>query len=772
MALKNIRLPALCLAFVLGLSACNKRTSTSPSSSSDMAAPAVPRNADHEARITALIAKMSLEEKAAQMRIFHANKGIELGENDELILSDDVKERLKLGIAGIKNPGEFLSPERAAILNNKLQKYIIENNRHAIPAMFVTEAYNGVDATGTTRFGRPINMAATFNPDLVKDVWDTIGREARLRGLHMCHSPEADIMRDPRFGRMSEAYSEDTHLTTEMVVAAVRGVQGDTKGLSEKTHIGAVAKHFAGYGQVEGGLNFASIQISPRTLADEIFPPFKAAVQRGQAMGIMPSHGDLNGVASHGSRELLTDLLRHEWGFDGYTVSDSNDIARLNTFMAVAESEDEAALMGLNAGNDIDLYSEIAYSRLPRLAKDNPEIEAQMDEAVRRVLRVKFKLGLFDDPYIDVAKVAPNVRNAKSIELAYQADLESIILLKNEKNTLPLDVSGKRIALIGPLLQDNALQDYQEVFGENVRLISEQALRLTDEHRKKPNAISLDDAGNKAGIRRAIEAAEKSDIVVMLLGGDAHTAREAYFNCCYGDRYSLEPVGLQDELLRQVKALGKPVIVVVKHRRTLAINEIADSADAVIDAWDLSEQGDKAIANIIKGTVNPSGKLPVTVPRHIGQIPFHYSQKHVNFKKDYLFIEEGPLYPFGYGLSYTDFEFSDITLSSRNIENGGTLIASVRVTNEGDRKGKEVVQLYIKDMIGLVLRPEKELKAFQKIELDPGESRDVSFEITPEMLAFTDINMEYRVEAGAFRVEIGNSSQGGKMAEFTVESSE
>jgi beta-glucosidase len=371
-----------------------------------------------------------------------------------------------------------------------------------------------------------------------------------------------------------------------------------------------------------------------------------------------------------------------------------------------------------------------------------------------------------------VAKVAPNVRNAKSIELAYQADLESIILLKNEKNTLPLDVSGKRIALIGPLLRDNALQDYQEVFGENVRLISEQALRLTDEHRKKPNAISLDDAGNKAGIRRAIEAAEKSDIVVMLLGGDAHTAREAYFNCCYGDRYSLEPVGLQDELLRQVKALGKPVIVVVKHRRTLAINEIADSADAVIDAWDLSEQGDKAIANIIKGTVNPSGKLPVTVPRHIGQIPFHYSQKHVNFKKDYLFIEEGPLYPFGYGLSYTDFEFSDITLSSRNIENGGTLIASVRVTNEGDRKGKEVVQLYIKDMIGLVLRPEKELKAFQKIELDPGESRDVSFEITPEMLAFTDINMEYRVEAGAFRVEIGNSSQGGKMAEFTVESSE
>lgn len=776
MTLKEIGRYSLCALFLMGLGACDNASkldsaTANASSLSDRVDFAVPRDAAIEARITTLISKMSLEEKAAQMRIFHANKGIGLGENDELILSDDVKERLKLGIAGIKNPGEFLTPEKAAILNNKLQKYIIENNRHGIPAVFVTEAYNGVDAKGTTRFGRPINMAATFNPALVKSVWDTIGREARLRGLHMCHSPEADVMRDPRFGRMSEAYSEDTHLTTEMVVAAVRGVQGDTKGLSEKTHIGAVAKHFAGYGQVEGGLNFASIQISPRTLNDEIFPPFKAAVQRGQAIGIMPSHGDLNGVASHGSRELLTDLLRHEWGFDGYTVSDSNDIARLNTFMAVAESEDEAALMGLNAGNDIDLYSEIAYSRLPRLAKDNPKVEAQMDEAVRRVLRVKFQLGLFGDPYIDVETVTPNVRNAESLALAYEADLESVILLKNEDDILPLDVSGKTISLIGPLMRDAAQQDYQEVFGKDVNIISEVALQLTDEHKNRPNMTPLNDSANAAGIERALAAAKKSDVVVMFLGGDEHTAREAYFNCCYGDRYSLEPVGLQDELLRQVKALGKPVIVVLKHRRTLAINEIAKSADAVIDAWDLSEQGDKAVANIIKGVVNPSGKLPVTVPRHIGQIPFHYSQKHINFKKDYLFIEEGPLYPFGFGLSYTDFDFSEITLSENKIANDGSLTASIRVTNTGDRAGKEVVQLYIKDMIGSVVRPEKELKAFQKIELASGESQTIKFDITPEMLAFTDINMDYRVEDGDFRVEIGKSSQGGKLATFKVESS-
>jgi len=707
-------LPFLC-AISLGLTSCGERSSSALKAGGEVASPMPARITDHESRIEALIAKMSLEEKVGQMRIFHANKGVELGKNDELILSDDVKSRLAQGVAGIKNPGEFLSPEKAALLNNKLQEYIIENNRHGIPALFVTEAYNGVDAKGMTRFGRPINMAATFNPDLVKSVWDVIGREARLRGLHMCHSPEADIMRDPRFGRMSEAYSEDTYLTTEMVVAAVRGVQGDTIGLSEKTHIGAVTKHFAGYGQVEGGLNFAAIQISPRDLRDEIFPPFKAAVQRGETMGIMPSHGDLNGVASHGNRELLTDILRHEWGFDGYTVSDSNDIARLNTFMAVAESEDEAALMGLRAGNDIDLYSDIAYSRLPRLAKDNPEIQALIDEAVRRVLRVKFRLGLFDSPLMDLETVSANIRTEKSLALAYQADLESLILLKNESQTLPLDTRGKTVALIGPLLGPNTHKTFQSAFSSDTDFISEKGFVLTDADKKRPSLIPPDDKANLEGFK------------------------------------------------------GKTVIVVLKHRRTLAINEAAKSSDAIIDAWDLSEQGDRALAAVISGKSNPSGKLPVTVPRHIGQIPFHYSQKHINFKKDYLFTQDGPLYPFGFGLSYTDFEFSDVRLSAIKIKNNETLTATVNVKNTGSASGQEVVQLYIKDLIGSTVRPEKELKSFKKIALMPSEARDVSFEITPEMLAFTGADMISRVESGAFIVQIGNSSQGGLEAKFIVE---
>lgn len=720
-------------------------------------------------KVERLLSQMTLEEKVGQMRIFHAIKGVSASVDDKLVLSDDVKQRLKNGIAGIKNPGEFLTPDKAALHTNKLQKYILENTRLKIPALFVTEAYNGVDAHGTTRFGRPMNMAATWNTELVERVWDTIGREARLRGLHMCHSPEADIMRDPRFGRMSEAYSEDTHLTTEMVVAAVNGVQGRGKGLAQGTHIGAVTKHFAGYGQVEGGLNFASVQVSPRAFIDEILPPFKAAVQRAGSLGIMASHGDINGVAAHGSRKLLTELLRDDWGFKGYTVSDSNDIARLFFFMGVAENADAAALMGLNAGVDIDLYSDVAYSQLPRLARENPKILPQIDQAVRRVLRAKYVLGLFDNPYIDVANVAANVRNTASLALAHEADLESVILLKNDNQTLPIkraELEGKTVGLIGPVMGENTAKQFKQVFGEGVNLVVEQGFELTNRSSGKPALLS--DEVNAEGLNKAVDAASKADVVVLFLGGDEFTSKEAYFAHGLGDRASIDPVGLQDELITQVKALGKPVIVALKHRRTLSINTIAQQADAILDAWELSERGDLALAHLILGDANPSGKLPVTVPRSIGQLPFHYSQKNINFKKHYLFTQSGPLYPFGYGLSYTDFKYSGLKLSAKKIKNDESLNVTVKITNKGRVPGKEVVQLYIQDVIGSVTRPAKELKAFKKITLAPGKSQKVTFKITPEMLTFTNVDMNQVVEPGDFVVEVGTSSAKTMTAQFKV----
>ena len=707
-------------------------------------------------RIEDLLSRMTLEEKVAQMRMFHSGLGVGLNKNDSLQFSDDAKGRLNLGIAGIKSPGDSYSPEKAAILNNQLQKYIIKNNRLGIPAFFVTESYSGVDARGCTQFGRPISLSSSWNADLVKRVYNTIGHEARLRGLHLTHSPEADIARDPRFGRMSETFGEDTHLVSEMIVSAVTGLQGDTKGL-ESTHIGAVTKHFAGYAQVSGGKNFASVEISPRTFIDEILPPFKAAVQRANTLGIMASHGDINGVASHANPALLTDILRNDWGFKGYVVSDANDIGRLFYFMKVAESPEAAARLALTAGVDVDLYADDAYALLPKMVKDDTALLKYIDDAVRRVLRTKFILGLFENPYTDVKNAKEITRNEEAKKLAKEADEESIILLKNEKSILPLDKSKKMtVALVGPVLRRDTKAYFEEFAGAQVRFIEEKGYQLTNGNKTTP--ILTSEIEMQDGINKIIEKAKQSDVVVLFVGGDEYTSKEAYFVGGLGDRDNIDPVGMQNQLLLELKKLGKPVIVALKHRRTLSITTFSQNADAILDCWELSEFGDMALAKTIFGDVCPSGKLPVTIPYNIGQLPIHYSQKEINSKKGYLFSENKPLYPFGYGLSYTSFEFSNLQLSDTIAALNSTIRVSIDVKNTGTRTGKEVVQLYIKDMSGSVVRPMKELKSFKKVELKSGETQKVNFSITPEMLEFTALDMKRKVESGKFQVQLGDSS--------------
>ena len=715
-------------------------------------------------RVEDLLARMTLEEKVAQMRMFHAQIGVELNDMEELELSEIVSEKLKIGIGGIKNPGEHYSPSRSANLNNQLQKYIMENNRLGIPAFFVTESYNGVDAMGCTSFGRPINMAATFNRELVKTVYDATGREARLRGLHLTHSPEADIVRDPRFGRMSEAFSEDTYLTTEMIISAITGLQGDYEGL-KSTHIGAVVKHFAAYAQVAGGTNFASIEISPRTLIDEIFPPFQAAVMEAKTLGLMASHGDINGVASHGNPWLLTEVLRDQWGFEGYVVSDANDVGRLHYFMKVAETPEEAVLLGLKAGVDVDLYAEDAYALLPEMVNDDPDLMVYIDRSVRRVLRTKFILGLFDDPFKNVEMAGKEIRSEKHLSLAQDADRESIILLKND-NLLPLATDKMKVALVGPLITAGVKSDFEMVTGENVQFVEEKGFSLTNEASAIPEIST--EREQKQGIQKILNISRQADIVFLFAGGDEYTAKEGFFNNALGDRDNIDPVGMQDELLLQLKKLGKPVVVVLKHRRTLSINTFAEEADAILDCWDLSEQGNLAIAEVLFGKVNPSGKLPVTVPRSIGQIPFHYSQKEINYKKGYLFANNIPHYPFGFGLSYTDFEYSDLNLSDTILTPNGKISVSVEVKNTGNQKGKETVQLYIKDHYGSVVRPMQELRGFEKIELASGEIRKVTFDITTDMLAFTGLDMTKRAEEGRFEVRIGSSSESYKKSTFNL----
>lgn len=708
-------------------------------------------------KVAALLEKMTLEEKVAQMRIVHANLGVDLDENGQLVLSDHFKEQVKHGIAGIKNPGEHEAPEKAARINNLLQRYLVENSRHGIPGMFVTESYNGVDAAGTTDFSRPINMAASWDTDLVQRVWDKVGREARARGMHMCHSPEADLIRDPRFGRMSEAFGEDTHLVKEMVVAAVKGVQGDYEGLSS-THIGAVTKHFAGYGQVEGGRNFASVQISERDLIDQILPPFQAAVKEAKTLGIMASHGDLNGVACHANHWLLTDVLRNQWGFRGYTVSDANDIGRLFFFMGVAEDEDQAAVLGLEAGMNVDLYNEDCFVRLPELARKNPALVPLIDQAAANVLRTKCILGLFANPYADEEAAREISRADDTLELALELDLDSLILLKNENQLLPLSQSEPRkIALVGPLLKEDTLSRFKEVAGETIEFVAEKGFALTDGDPHYPNLLTPEQCAS--GLEKAVAAAEQSDLAILFAGGDEFTSKEAFFDFAIGDRASIDPVGSQIELFHRLKKLGKPVVVILKHRRTLSINDFSADADAILDAWDPGEQGDRAIAMSLFGQSTPSGKLPATMPRTIGQIPFHYSQKKINFKKGYMFTEDGPLFPFGFGLSYANFRYSDIELSKKEIRVDQPLTASITVANTSERTAKEVVQLYIQDTHGSVVRPIKELKAFSKIEIAAGDSKRITFDITPEMLACTGFDMKRKVEPGTFVAQIGGNSQ-------------
>jgi beta-glucosidase len=581
----------------------------------------------------------------------------------------------------------------------------------------------------------------------------------------MCHSPEADLVRDPRFGRMSEAFGEDTYLTTQMVTSAVTGVQGDYEGLGNGTHIGAVTKHFAGYGQVLGGTNFAAIEISERTLIDEIFPPFKAAVKEAKTLGIMASHGDLNGIASHANPWLLTEVLCDQWGFEGYVVSDANDIARLYFFMNVAETPEDAARLGLEAGMDVDLYSDEAYILLPEMAKQNPDLLPLIDRSAGRVLRTKMILGLFENPYIDLKETEKVVRSEASLELAKESDLESIILLKNENNALPLKKEGQQtIALLGPLLGENTKADFESIAADNTTFLAEQGFKLTDENKSVPKLLDHD--GSE--VDKLVETAKKTDVNILFLGGDEFTAKEAFFNEALGDRATIEPLGPQDELITRVKAWGKPVIIVLKHRRTLAINTIAEQADAILDGWDLSEFGDASMAKIIFGDAVPSGKLPVTVPRNIGQLPFHYSGKEINKKKEYLFLEKGPLYPFGFGLSYVDFKYENLKLSSAIMTPNSEVEVSVEVTNTGRFKAKEVVQLYIKDEIGQVTRPDKELKGFKKVELNPGETKTVSFTITPKMLEFTGIAMKKILEAGDYTITLGTSSVEGISGKFKL----
>ena len=627
----------------------------------------------YEKEVEALLSQMTLEEKIAQTLSISTND-LDLTEEEKRVVletgelqNEQIKEQLRFGLGAFQLPGKNFTVEESVKYRNILQKYIQEHTRLKIPALVHEECLNGQLAKGATVFPRPIGLAGSFNPELVELAYDAIGREVRARGGHQAFTPVLDIGRDPRWGRIEETFGEDTHLVTQMGMAVVKGLQGGSEG-AQKDHIISSPKHFAAYGQCDGGRNFAPTNVPLRILRDQIFPPFEKAVKEAHAMGIMPSHAEIDGIPCHGNSWLLDEVLRKEWGFDGIVVSDYGDVERLEILHHIAENKRKAAAYGLQAGVDIDAPSGAAYSVLKEAIEEDPNLLEVLDRTVRRILSVKYRIGLFDQIYMDPAQATELVNCRAHQELALKAAEETVILLRNEKEILPLKKDNlKKLAVIGPTADPVEFSYYSErpnigisilngiraqaedrfevVYEKGCGLTKEQLAMETetDVTLRNPSLYTLEE--EEGMIREAVRAAEESDAVILCLGGSPNTSREAVtLMKHYGDNASLDLVGQQNELFKRIKATGKPVIVVLINGKPLSCGTVYENADAVLEGWYLGQQTGTAIGKILFGEVNPSGKLPVTIVRNAGHLPGYYSQKRTGFIKEYLFEPEGPYY--------------------------------------------------------------------------------------------------------------------------------
>lgn len=748
-------------------------------------------------RVDDLLNRMTVEEKIAQtISIDTTTLLVHEGDQKTLfelgqIQDERLKRLLVHGIGAFQLPGKNMSPEKSAIYRNILQKYIQENTRLKIPVLSQEECLMGHLAVGSTMFPRPIGLAGTFDTQLVEEIYNAIGRETRVRGGHQAFTPVLDIGRDPRWGRIEETFGEDTYLVSKMGVAAVKGLQGGGEGVSS-AHIISSPKHFAGYGQCAGGRNFAPTNIPLRQLRDEILPPFRLAVTEAKAKGIMPSHSDIDGIPCHGNKWLLTSVLREEWGFDGIVISDYNDALRLNILHAIEENPQEAAIKALDSGLDMDIPSGSAYEHLIEAANKSEKVMELLDRSVSRILKVKFELGLFENIYADPKEAKKIVNCKEHSALAKKAADKTIILLKNENNTLPLYKEKiKSIAVIGPNADPvefsyysarpnvgiSILDGINEKVGDEVKVSYAKGCHITKDNEvieteteiivDNPNVYTLEEELDS--INEAVEIAKRSDVAIVCIGGSPNSSREAVtLQKNYGDNASLDLVGQQTELLRKVLETGTPTIVVLINGKPLSCSYVYENAPAVLEGWYLGQETGRAIADVIFGDVNPGAKLPVTIARSAGHLPAYYSQKSTGFLKDYLFEKEGPLFCFGYGLSYTTFEYNQLELSKEIINMNESVEVSISVKNIGNRVGDEIVQMYIKDKVASVTRPEKLLKGFKRITLEPRERKKIVFTITTKDLEFTGVDYKSTVEPGTYYIMVGCNSEDYHTVELKV----
>ena len=742
-----------------------------------------------ERRVEDLLSRMTLEEKVAQtLAVWQQKRGlVDASGNFDPgkaapILQNGIGQITRVS-DGVERGGKRRSPAETAEFVNAIQHWVMDHTRLAVPVMFHEEALHGLAAQKGTNFPVPIALASSWDPALVERVMTVAAREARARGAQQVLSPVIDLARDPRWGRTEETYGEDPHLVSEMVLAAIRGSQGPGPTLTPG-HVFATAKHFAAHGPNEGGVNTAPTQVPERELREELLWPFERAIKEGHAMSVMPSYNEVDGVPSTASQFLLQRVLRQEWGFQGFVVSDYNAIEQLANRHKVAGSMAEAAKLALAAGVDLELPDRQAYSTLVDEVKAGRIDEQLVTDAARHVLTLKFLAGLFEHPYADPAEAERVTNTPDAQALALQAARESIVLLRNENHALPLDRAKiHKLAVVGPNAADvhlggysespgrgvSVLQGIKDAAGAGVEIASAEGTRITEEPASwDRNQITAGDpAKNAQRIADAVRIARTADAIVAVIGTNESTSREAYADNHLGDMATLDLTGNQQELVDQLVATGKPVIVVLMNGRPLSITKVAEKVPAILEVWYQGQEGGTAIAEALFGDVNPGGKLPITVPRTVGQLPVYYNRKPTSFR-NYLFESRAPLFPFGHGLSYTTFTLSDLKLADATIGPAGRTTASVTVTNSGSRAGDEVVQLYVHDVIASVTRPVKQLRAFQRVSLKPGESKVVTLPIGPESLWLIDQTMQRRVEPGEFEILVGDSSNTTLKATLTV----